>query len=184
MSEEKAEYQAEEVAPDVFEWSLDSEDAATNQDLANWAMRKMYLLRQEIALVKAQHADMLTRLNSDLSSSEAFFLPHLEQWAAKEVEGAKRKSLILPYGTVQFRTVKAGVTVADKEAAIAWAQSACMDSAVRTVTTVSLDVEEYKRIARQRLWTLGEVVPGIITTEAHEAFSVRFGKEKEESPSG
>ena len=175
MSEERAEYLLDVADP--FEWSLDSEDEETNRDLANWAMRKMYLLRQEIALVKAQHEELLTRLISDLSSSEAYFLPHIKHWAAPQVAGAKRKSIILPYGTVQFRTVKAGVQIADKEAAIAWAQGACLDSALRTVTTVSLDAEEYKRIAMLRLSTLGEIVPGIITTEAHEAFSVRFGKE-------
>ena len=47
------------------------------------------------------------------------------------------------------------------------------------VTSTTLDVEEYKRIALFRLQELGEVLPGILTTEAHEAFSVRFGKEKE-----
>ena len=175
MSETKAEYQAEETEkPDPFEWSLDSEDAETNKDLANWAMRKMYLLRQEIALVKAQHAELLTRLNSDLSGSEAFFLPQLEHWAAQQVAEGKRKSLILPYGTVQFRSVKAGVKVADKDAALVYIIENFPDGLI-----YEIDNAAYKKLAMEYLQD-GEMLPGIETTPEHESFSIRFGKEKEE----
>jgi phage host-nuclease inhibitor protein Gam len=169
MSEEKSEYEVETEQKAPF--TIDSEEKA------DYALREIYLLRSEIALLEAQHKERTVRLNSELTQTEGYFLPQLEHWSAQQIAGEKRKSLILPHGTVQFRTVKAGVKVVDKEAAIAWAQSACMDDAVKIVTTTTLDTEEYKRIALHRLTTLGEVVPGILTTEAHESFSVRFGKE-------
>jgi len=173
VSEDPEIYEAEAEAKKPF--------AVHDEDTADWVCKVIGEKAAELLLVKAQYESILTRIRAEIAEQESYLMPHLQQWASQSLEGQKRKSLILPHGTVQFRSVKAGLKVIDKDAAIAWAQSFYMDSAVNTVTTTTLDVNEYKRIAMQRLNGLGELLPGILTTDAHEEFSVRFGKEKEES---
>jgi len=73
----------------------------------------------------------INRANSRAEWLKARFATELEEFARKEVEGAKSKTWASPFGKLSFRTVKGGLRVLDKEAALVIAQQNGFTNAIK-----------------------------------------------------
>jgi phage host-nuclease inhibitor protein Gam len=149
---------------------------------ADWLLTKLAALDAEGALLKAQADAAVKRLQSDRESLLFRFGAELEAFAAQQVQADRkgRKSVILPHGTLAFRTVPASVRVSDPAAAIEAAKQFDMPNMVETREV--LDTARYQKAAQQALQRQGCLLPGVEVTPARASFSIKFGgKGKEEA---
>ena len=146
----------------------------TDEASANWLLRKLANIEAEKKRVTANAAAIVAQLDSDADRLLHVYGSELQAWTRAELarKGNRRKSLPLLQGTCQFRTVPAGVRLADLPAALSYAKNA-VPHAVHT--SVTLDTVKYRSVALTALATNGEVLPGMQRTEERESFSVKFG---------
>jgi hypothetical protein len=159
----------EEATPEMREqWVIDSIGKA------NWYTRQLLALDSEEAALKVQHQAKITRIKSERAALEYRHGTSLEHWAKEylQASGSKVKSVILDYVTVAFRSVKGGLKITDKEAALE--SGAGNNNLIKT--TYSLNADAYQKFAEDTLRDGGEVVVGAEIVEAYESFSVRFPK--------
>ena len=154
------------------EFHIDSENAA------NWYLRKLANIESEKQRVTMQAAQIVKQLEADAEGLRYCFDGELEAWTRQELakKGNRRKSLILLQGTLQFRTVPAGVKLADLASATHYATAVLPDL---VKTTPTLDTLKYRSVALTALAKTGELLPGIEQTPEREAFTVKFGSKAE-----
>jgi hypothetical protein len=98
---------------------IDSENAA------NWLVRKVVAARNYGVAVKAYSEKELRRASREEEVLLFLFSRQAEEWARVEIErlGGRRKSIILPAGSMCLRHEKTKLIVDDEQAVIAWARS-------------------------------------------------------------
>ena len=145
-----------------------------DESSANWLLRKLAGIEAERARVTQQYQAIVAQLDSDAERLRFCYEAEFSDWTRRELARRKttRKSLVLLQGTCQFRTVPAGVKVADISAALHYA-TAALPELVKTAPT--LDTLRYRSAALTALNTTGEVLPGIERTEERESFTLKFG---------
>lgn len=153
----------------------------TDADSAAWVLRKIAAREAEIALVKAQAAEIVKGLQSGLESFKGRFEPQLEAWARVELEktGGKTKTVKTLGGNLAFRTVPAGIEITDTGSAAEVALT------LGLVKPAPVDLAAYKKAAQAALEERGELLPGVELRPARESFSIRFATSKaagEEEP--
>lgn len=163
--------QAAQAAQDAF--------MVTDASSAAWVLRKIAARQAEIALVKAQAAEIVKGLQSGLEGFRGRFEPQLEAWARTELEkaGGKSKTVKTLGGNLAFRTVPAGLEITDTGSAAEVAIT------LGLVKPAPVDLAAYKKAAQTALEERGELLPGVELRPARESFSIRFatGKGGEES---
>lgn len=145
---------------------IDSEDAA------NWYLRRLANIEAEKSRVQAQAALIVKQLDADAENLRFIYDADLQEWTRAELSrrGNRRKSLALLQGTACFRSVPPSLKISDPAAALAYALS-CVPAAVTARPT--LDADKYRQAANEALQN-GEILPGVETVPAREAFSVKF----------
>ncbi len=138
-------------------------------DRANWLLRKIANLDSEKARIKAQAEAILHQLDTDREGLLYLYGSQLEAFTRQELArtGNRRKSLTLLQGTCSFRTVPARLSVTDAAAALLYSREN-LPEAIRTVET--LNRSAYVHRAEET----GELLPGLESIAAKEAFSLRF----------
>lgn len=127
----------EDRAPAVYAWYPQTPDEA------EWAMRKLAVLQEREADVKARHAIWAERIARNLAGEVArvrpgidYFTGRIKTYALARRQLAGEKTTRLPSGTVATRgsdTPRA--TVADEAAVVAWAQA-------------TLNAAEYEKVVK------------------------------------
>src|SRR5947209_5050438 len=92
-------------------FTIDSDRAA------EWLLRKLANLESEKARVQAQAAAIVKALDSDAERLNYLYGAQLEHYCRAKMEQGRGKSVRFLQGTCAFRTVPAGVRVADAGAA-------------------------------------------------------------------
>ncbi len=147
-----------------------------DRDSADWLLKKLAGIDSERTLIKAQHEERLAQLKADETRLNNRFRAELDAFVKEEVKQGKRKSLVLPHGTLQVRSVGDTYKVTDEEEAIRHCNEAASESLNELVMITSeLKKNEYKAFAREHMELTGELLPGVIRTEAHESVSIKFG---------
>jgi phage host-nuclease inhibitor protein Gam len=160
----KPEYDAAPVAPEPV-FVIDSEERA------NWYLRKLGNIDAERIRVKAQAAAIADDLDREYEGLEARHQADLEVWANANLPKGK-KSIKLLQGTVAFRNVPPSISVADKDAALQWADTNGRGD--MAIIARSIDTEKYKALFKET----GQYLPGIKVTAAHESCKITFGKKE------
>lgn len=146
---------------------------------ADWYLKQMACYDAEIALLRTQAEAAIKRVQSDKEGLVNLYGAELEAYIGQKIVLDKRgrKSVILPHGTCQFRTVPASLKLADSTAAMEYA---CRELAEEAVwQPARLSTIGYIEQAEKALKETGELLPGVERVEARESFSIRFGKDKE-----
>jgi hypothetical protein len=149
----------------------------TDQQSAEWALRKIAGKRAEIDLVKAQAAALIAGLQRDLDGFEGRFVPQLEAWAAEQLGGGKSRTVKTLCGSLSFRTVPARLSVAGMEDALQTARLTCPSAVIVAET---LDKRRFLESATQHFEATGELLPGIERTEERQSFSLKFATTTED----
>ena len=118
---------------------------------ANWFLRRLANIDAEKKRVKANAEEITQQLDARADRLNYLYRAELEEYARQTLaaSGNRRKSLTLLQGACAFRSVPAGVKIADKDAALLYAQVQGMESVLRV--TIDLDASEYKRRALEML---------------------------------
>lgn len=164
--------EVEEVKP---EFCIDRDSAA------DWLLQKYAALDAEIALITAQAQEMVKRLQADRQRLEHLYQGQLEAYIRQRIREDKRgrKSLILPHGTVGFRTVPASVRIVDEHIARVYAEQTKMPNAI--VVTELLRAGVYRALAKKALEETGELLPGIEYVPDRESFHIKQGQKEEQN---
>lgn len=144
---------------------------------ANWFLGKLAAINSEKALIKAQAAEIVTRLDADAAQLNRMFLSNLESYAKASLAKVNdhRKSLILLYGTCKFTSVPGGPKVVDEAAAIEYCLENSFEIPIGLVTqrvVSELDKKGYLALLEET----GEILPGIVLVEPRESFSIKFNE--------
>ena len=142
---------------------------------ADWLLKQLAALDAESALLTQQHQAAVKRVDSDRAGLLHLYGEQIEAYAAQKVAQDKRsrKSIILPHGTLAFRSVPACIKISDPAAAMEAAKQFSMPNMVRTVET--LDTARYQKAAQCALEAQGAILPGVEVLPARESFSIKFG---------
>lgn len=159
---EAPEDEAPAPAPERF--IIDTEDKAV------WALDRIMREREALARLDAQYAAMRAAQVAELERVEARFLLPLEDWARANPP-KKGKTIKTLAGNLSFRTVKGGMRVTDKAAALEYARAE-RPELLRVKMIEELDAEKAKAHALET----GEVVPGLEWVEDREVFDVKPAK--------
>ena len=129
---------------------------------ADWVVGKLAALADEADRVREQFSARMAQIKTDKTALLWRFGQPLEVWTANAIASGKRKSVILPHGTVGFRTVPEGLDVVDEPAAL--------EAAKRLVPEAVMQLEEYvvTKPLLAYLKRTGECVPGTKRRPASE----------------
>lgn len=104
--------------------------AVVDEASANWVLEKMLDEQLEIEKLQSKLAAVTEQLKKQISQHQRRldglhfrFDAELSAFAKAQIEGGKRKSLTLDFGTLSFRKVKGGLKVKDPEFALLWAKT-------------------------------------------------------------
>ncbi|MEN6537404.1 MAG: host-nuclease inhibitor Gam family protein [Bryobacteraceae bacterium] len=106
-----------------------------DEDSANWVLEKIMnaeadIAREQMKLRAIQERSQanVKRLDRRVEWLKARFGPELEEFASKQLEGKKSRTLNLLFGKLSFRKNAGGIRVADEMPAIEWAKAKCPDA--------------------------------------------------------
>ncbi len=97
------------------------------EEHANWLIRKVLAARAYASRVKEFAEQELRRAGREEQTLMFLFGRQIEGWAQSEIAklNGRRKSLVLPAGTVGFRKVSAKLVIDDEKVVLAWAKQNC-----------------------------------------------------------
>jgi len=137
-----------------------------DEPTADWVVAKVNAAADEIARLNEQHA---TRVNAIKRRHEFLFWrfnDELKRYAAAQLEGQKRRSVVLPHGTIGFRRVKESLDIIDPDRALAAAKRD-IPAAVKVVERL------VKTPIYEHLKTTGELLDGCELRAAEDRFYVK-----------
>lgn len=104
--------------------------AVVDEASANWVLEKMLdeqleieKLQSKLITIKEQIEKQISQHQRRLDGLRFRFDAELSSFTRSQIEGGKRKSLALDYGTLSFRNVKGKLKVKDNESALLWAKT-------------------------------------------------------------
>lgn len=160
--------------------------AITSDEQANFFLRRLQEIRSEKDKINTTCNNEIERFVSkvnnfrakeilSLENTENYFSTLLESYAKKQLEGSKKKSLKLPFGTMSFKKGQRKI-VYDDETLANFIKSNNLNQFIRTKEEInkselkkSLEFNEENGVALFN----GQVVEGITTSPAEESFSIK-----------
>lgn len=160
--------------------------AITNDEQANFFLRRLQEVRSEKDKINTTCNNEIERFVSkvnnfrakeilSLENTENYFSTLLESYAKKQLEGSKKKSLKLPFGTMSFKKGQRKV-VYDDETLTNFIKSNNLNEFIRVKEEINkselkkaLEFNEENGTASLN----GQVVEGITTSPAEESFSIK-----------
>lgn len=141
-----------------------------SKEKADWVLKKLAGWDAEYELVERQMLEILERITQKRLNFEERFMEELKQYSSSLLPETEGKTICLPHGKIQFRTVpqsyKVEITVDELKKS--------MPYFIRTVTTETVDKAEYLKTAKLELKNTGELLPGITVTPTYEKFDIKF----------
>ena len=106
--------------------------AVNDEGSANWLVRRIMAAREYGQKVKDWAEQERRRAEREEQTLLYLYGRQAERWAQQEIASlnGKRKSLVLPGGTVGFRRAPAKLVVDDEKAVISWARKNCPQAVV------------------------------------------------------
>lgn len=160
--------------------------AITSDEQANFFLRRLQEIRSEKDKINTTCNNEIERFVSkvnnfrskeilSLENTESYFSTLLEAYAKKQLEGSKKKSLKLPFGTMSFKKGQRKVLY-DDETLSKFIKENNLNQFIRTKEEINkadlkkaLEFNEENGIALLN----GQVVEGITTTPGEENFSIK-----------
>lgn len=160
--------------------------AITSDEQANFFLRRLQEVRSEKDKINTTCNNEIERFVSkvnnfrakeilSLENTENYFSTLLESYAKKQLEGSKKKSLKLPFGTMSFKKGQRKV-VYDDETLTNFIKSNNLNEFIRVKEEINkselkkaLEFNEENGTASLN----GQVVEGITTSPAEESFSIK-----------
>ncbi len=144
---------------------------------ANRILERMAEQSEAIARIDEQEADQVERIRArakELREAhtrrrewlDCRYTALLEEFAKRETDGKKERSVKLLSGTVGFRRNPSSLNITDADALLVWATDNLPD-AIKVVETVG------KTPVKSYIEGTGEVVPGVEYTPAADRFYVK-----------
>jgi 5'-deoxynucleotidase YfbR-like HD superfamily hydrolase len=146
-----------------------------NDDTANWYLRKLRHLKDDIPVVKKQAAEIIAAIESDISGLEFRFQNEFEHYISTRIVAGK-KSVKLLFGTAGYRTnpERAVFDKDQEESAMDW----CRENAANLLSE-KIDAGQYTKLALSHMKTSGEMLPGTDYKAPEEQFYPRPKKESQ-----
>lgn len=122
---------------------LNEDYRVTSEGSADYVVEQMLEEDAEIAKLRQMHLVILNAMERRIQTHQRRrdwlqrrFASDLQQWAAAEIAGGKRRSVQLPHGTLAFRRSESLSVVENrKDEAVQWCNTWCRE-AVKVVTSV------------------------------------------------
>lgn len=163
----------------------DEKFAITSDEQANFFLRRLEEIRSEKDKINNACNNEIERfvnkVNSfraketlSLDNTEKYFICLLESYARKQLEGSKKKSLKLPFGTMSFKKGQRKMVYED-EALMTYIKNNNLVDFIRTKEEINkAELKKAVELQEDGNVTLnGQVVEGITTLPAEETFSVK-----------
>ena len=144
----------------------------TDESSAVWLLRKLRGLEEEQDAIKAATAQRIEELTADKNRLIGRFGAELEAWARQEAEARRRKTITVPLAgcSVAFRANPSRLETTEEAGEIA--------ITLGFTKAPAPDLTAYRKHAQAHLEATGELLPGLVMTEARESFGIRFPKSK------
>jgi len=159
--------------------------AITNDEQANFFLRRLQEIRSEKDKINTTCNNEIERFVAkvnnfrakeilSLENTENYFSALLESYAKKQLEGSKKKSLKLPFGTMSFKKGQRKM-VYDDEALMEFIKNNNLNDFIRTKEEINKAVlKKAISINDDGLAILnGQTVDGITTTPPETSFSIK-----------
>ena len=168
------------TAPTTTETARPKFDGITDEKSAAWFLRKIRILREERAAIKAAVEARDAELEADENRLMSLYGQQLEAWARTESEARRRRTVTVVTAGMQLclRVVPSRLTIENRDDAITTARAVCPDS-VTTESVTNFDTAAFLAHAQSVLESGGELLPGVTLTESKESFSVKPVKKGE-----
>jgi hypothetical protein len=161
----------------------------TNDDQAQWAMRKLLSYKKKIdenkSIAEAEHYridEWVTRVNGSFTNDVAYFEAILTHYARSQRESEDRKTIDTPYGVVKSRATQQKFRVDDAEQFFTWAHQNApqLISIKESPNLLALKeyatAEETKTLGPVAVTTDGEIIPGVSVEPADVNYTVEVLK--------
>ena len=159
--------------------------AITSDEQANFFLRRLEEVRsekdkinntcnQEIERFTARVNNFRAKETLSLENTERFFCSLLENYARQQLEGSKKKSIKLPFGTMSFKKSPRKM-VYDDEVLMNFIKSHNLNDFIRIKEEINKkDLKSQLKITEDGIVTLDDqVVEGITTMPGETTFSVK-----------
>ena len=159
--------------------------AITSDEQANFFLRRLEEVRsekdksnntcnQEIERFTARGNNFRAKETLSLENTERFFCTLLENYARQQLEGSKKKSIKLPFGTMSFKKSPRKM-VYDDEVLMNFIKSHNLNDFIRIKEEINKkDLKSQLKITEDGIVTLDDqVVEGITTMPGETTFSVK-----------
>lgn len=109
-----------------------------------------------------------------LENTENYFNTLLEKFAAAELADSNKKSLKLPFGTLQYRTTPAGYKYNNEEAIFNYIKSNNLNEFIRTKQDIDKTKLKKALLTKDgKVYLNGEELEDIVPTEQETKFSIK-----------
>lgn len=135
-----------------------------SEESVDWVLGKVADARSRAARLRENMEKMAREADREAEFFEWKYGAALQVWARAQLGEGRRRSVRLPNGVVGFRTKPAGVSVTDEARALAWAGENLPEAVVQRLD---------KKALADALLQTGEIIDGVVFTEAEETFYVK-----------
>lgn len=182
------EQEEKEFVPQIEDGTMTEEEITerfkiSSKDQANYYVRKVKELELEAAAIEDTAQKELERIKANIEAWQEkelkkleyprnFFVGLLQEYAQKELEGAKKQTLSLPNGSIGFKKQQPQYKYDDKLLTSALAGS----KYERTETVSKISITDLKKdisVVDGKAYIEGKLIPGIEVTERNPKFEIK-----------
>lgn len=137
--------------------------------------KKNELIDQEIQRIKNHYEQFRLKQNNEIDKKIEFLERCLKSFAIKELEGSKKKSIKLPYGTLSFKKQQDKYEYSE-ELIMDWLKNNSYTKYINTKTIESVDKKALKKeshVCNGYLFIDNNKVDGVTVTKQDDKFEIK-----------
>lgn len=137
--------------------------------------KKNELIDQEIQRIKNHYEQFRLKQNNEIDKKIEFLERCLKSFAIKELEGSKKKSIKLPYGTLSFKKQQDKYEYSE-ELIMDWLKNNNYTKYINTKTIESVDKKALKKeshVCNGYLFIDNNKVDGVTVTKQDDKFEIK-----------